>query len=125
MDLTKAAEVKISNTGTQKYEWTNFPDDEYLWVQMSSRSDDASAEFQTYAIIDKAVSPSAPPPVVTPNSPGATPSNSTTSSSTSASAPLSLIIGVVVGAVAIVGGMGYLIYYKLKQKQQLLQLKEQ
>lgn len=45
VDLTNAAEVRVSNSGTQKYEWSSFPDNEYLWVQMSSRADEAFAEF--------------------------------------------------------------------------------
>jgi hypothetical protein len=116
MDLTKAAEVKTSNSGTQKFEWSSFPDNEYLWVQMSSRADEAYAEFQTYGIIDKIVTPQAPPPVVTPGTPGsppATPSNSTTTASSSAKPNLALIIGIVVGTLGFVGVIGFLIYYMI------------
>jgi hypothetical protein len=87
---------------------------------MSSRADEAYAEFQTYAIVDKAGIVPTPPPVVTPpTGTPTTPTNGTTSASSTGSTNMALIIGIVVGALGFVGVIGFLIYYMMKQKQRL------
>lgn len=45
VDLTNAAETGTTSAITQRYEWSNFPDNEYLYIQLTSKADDAQIQF--------------------------------------------------------------------------------
>ena len=104
-------------------------DDDYLYIQLTARQDDAYVQFQVQGIIDKYIPPTTPPPIigvtpgtpgapppivpgVTPGTPGAPPVGaSTVKTSSTSSINLPLIIGAACGGLGFLALVGFLIFY--------------
>ncbi len=102
------------------------PDNEYIYIQLTARADNANARFTVQAVNPKVLPP--PPTFTPPAIPGTPPPPGTTVLTPPNGLPnviiaaakktnLALIIGIVAGVLGFVAIIGFLVYYVMRQKR--------